>query len=230
MYKFPYGKCRFRRSRTGRQDGRQQPGGLRLAEVVAADIACRGTGKLLVEDAALDWLQAAPRQAGTPLIVRSAYRSPKRNKGVGARSTRRAPCSKLPCRTTTELRSRRTPSPSRRRTYGRPAKSRTAKGCGRGLLALQWARTAIHAGTVGTSILLFLILPARRRRGADAGADKADAGHRRRWNARLAEVAAAFTRVPLRRGSPVVQSRPLINQGGGAAMVSVTRVPGCRRS
>jgi hypothetical protein len=48
-----------------------------------AEIACRGTGKLLVNEAALDKLQALRDRLGKPLIVRSAYRSPAHNRAVG---------------------------------------------------------------------------------------------------------------------------------------------------
>ena len=48
-----------------------------------AEIACRGTGKLLVNDPALDKLQALRDRLGKPLIVRSAYRSPEHNRAVG---------------------------------------------------------------------------------------------------------------------------------------------------
>src|SRR5690606_6162831 len=48
-----------------------------------AEIACRGTGKLLVNDPALDKLQALRDRLGKPLIVRSAYRSPVHNRAVG---------------------------------------------------------------------------------------------------------------------------------------------------
>jgi zinc D-Ala-D-Ala carboxypeptidase len=48
-----------------------------------AEIACRGTGKLLVNEAALDALQALRKRLGKPLIVRSAYRSPEHNRSVG---------------------------------------------------------------------------------------------------------------------------------------------------
>ena len=52
-----------------------------------AEIACRGTGKLLVNDPALDKLQALRDRLGKPLIVRSAYRSPEHNRAVGGRNT-----------------------------------------------------------------------------------------------------------------------------------------------
>ena len=48
-----------------------------------AEIACRGTGRLLVNEPALDKLQALRDQLGKPLIVRSAYRSPEHNRAVG---------------------------------------------------------------------------------------------------------------------------------------------------
>ena len=48
-----------------------------------AEIACRGTGKLLVNDEALDRLQELRVTLGKPLIVNSAYRSPEHNKTVG---------------------------------------------------------------------------------------------------------------------------------------------------
>jgi hypothetical protein len=48
-----------------------------------AEIACRGTGKLLVNDAALDALQVLRTSLGKPLIIRSAYRSPEHNRAVG---------------------------------------------------------------------------------------------------------------------------------------------------
>ncbi len=41
-----------------------------------AEIACRGIGKLLINEPALDKLQALRDRLGKPLIVRSAYRSP----------------------------------------------------------------------------------------------------------------------------------------------------------
>jgi hypothetical protein len=48
-----------------------------------AEIACRGTGKLLINAPALDKLQALRDRLGKPLIVRSAYRSPEHNLAVG---------------------------------------------------------------------------------------------------------------------------------------------------
>ena len=48
-----------------------------------AEIACRGTGKLLVNDDALDRLQALRRALGKPMIINSAYRSQEHNKRVG---------------------------------------------------------------------------------------------------------------------------------------------------
>ena len=48
-----------------------------------AEIACRGTGKLLVNKPALDKLQALRDRLGKPLIVRSAYRSPEHDRAVG---------------------------------------------------------------------------------------------------------------------------------------------------
>ncbi len=39
-----------------------------------AEIACRGTGKLMINEPALDKLQALRDRLGKPLIVRSAYR------------------------------------------------------------------------------------------------------------------------------------------------------------
>lgn len=48
-----------------------------------AEIACRGTGSLRINEEALDKLQALRDQLGRPLIVRSAYRSPAHNRAVG---------------------------------------------------------------------------------------------------------------------------------------------------
>jgi hypothetical protein len=48
-----------------------------------AEIVCRGSGRLLVNEAALDKLQALRDRLGKPLIIRSAYRSPEHNRAVG---------------------------------------------------------------------------------------------------------------------------------------------------
>jgi len=48
-----------------------------------AEIACRGTGKLLINEPALDKLQALRDRLGKPLIVLSAFRSPEHNRAVG---------------------------------------------------------------------------------------------------------------------------------------------------
>jgi hypothetical protein len=47
-----------------------------------AEIACRGTDKLLINAPALDKLQALRNRLGKPLILRSAYRSPEHNRAV----------------------------------------------------------------------------------------------------------------------------------------------------
>ncbi len=49
----------------------------------AQEIACRGDGKIRVNEAALDKLQALREKLGAPLIVHSAYRSPAYNRRVG---------------------------------------------------------------------------------------------------------------------------------------------------
>ena len=47
------------------------------------EIACKGTGKIIVNGDALDRLQALRDRLGKPLIITSAYRSPQHNKRVG---------------------------------------------------------------------------------------------------------------------------------------------------
>ena len=47
------------------------------------EIACRGTGKLMVVPDALDKLQALRDLVGKPMIVNSGYRSPEHNRAVG---------------------------------------------------------------------------------------------------------------------------------------------------
>lgn len=48
-----------------------------------AEIACRGSGSLRINEEALHKLQALRDRLGKPLIVRSAYRSPAHNRAVG---------------------------------------------------------------------------------------------------------------------------------------------------
>ena len=48
-----------------------------------AEMACRGTGELLVDVAAMTKLQQLRDFLGKPVIVTSAYRSPTHNKKVG---------------------------------------------------------------------------------------------------------------------------------------------------
>ena len=57
--------------------------GWRWRNFSPAEIACRGSGKLLVHEGALDALQALRDALGKPLIIRSAYRSPEHNRAVG---------------------------------------------------------------------------------------------------------------------------------------------------
>ena len=48
-----------------------------------AEIACRGTGKILIKEDTLNKLQDLRTTLGKPMIVLSAYRSPEHNKAVG---------------------------------------------------------------------------------------------------------------------------------------------------
>ena len=61
-----------------------------------AEIACRGTGKLLINEPALDRLQALRDRLGKPLIVRSAYRSPEHNRAVGGATVSLSGASTVP--------------------------------------------------------------------------------------------------------------------------------------
>lgn len=47
------------------------------------ELACRGTGQLVIDEPALDKLQALRDLLGKPMIVQSAYRSPEHNRRVG---------------------------------------------------------------------------------------------------------------------------------------------------
>lgn len=47
------------------------------------ELACKGTGQLLVDETALDKLQQLRDALGIPLLITSAYRSPEHNKAVG---------------------------------------------------------------------------------------------------------------------------------------------------
>lgn len=48
-----------------------------------AELACRGTGQLMIDEDALGRLQALRDLLGKPIIVLSAYRSPEHNRRVG---------------------------------------------------------------------------------------------------------------------------------------------------
>lgn len=48
-----------------------------------AELACKGTGKVMIDPQALDRLQALRDMLGAPIYLTSAYRSPKHNKAVG---------------------------------------------------------------------------------------------------------------------------------------------------
>ena len=47
------------------------------------EIACKGTGSVLINEDALDKLQALRNRLGKPLVLTSAYRSPEHNRAVG---------------------------------------------------------------------------------------------------------------------------------------------------
>lgn len=47
------------------------------------EMACRGTGKLAIDEYSMDCLQALRDTLGSPLIIHSAYRSPEHNRAVG---------------------------------------------------------------------------------------------------------------------------------------------------
>lgn len=47
------------------------------------EVACKGTGKLIIDTEAMGKLQALRTNLGKPLVLTSAYRSPEHNKRVG---------------------------------------------------------------------------------------------------------------------------------------------------
>ena len=47
------------------------------------ELACRGDGKVRIDENALDMLQALRDRIGKPMIVNSAYRTPSHNRAVG---------------------------------------------------------------------------------------------------------------------------------------------------
>jgi zinc D-Ala-D-Ala carboxypeptidase len=54
-----------------------------------AEIACRGTGQLVIDTDAMDALQRLREKVGKPIIITSAYRSPEHNRRVkGATNSR----------------------------------------------------------------------------------------------------------------------------------------------
>ena len=50
------------------------------------EMACRGTGKLAIDERSMDMLQALRDELGRPIIINSAFRSPEHNKRVGGAS------------------------------------------------------------------------------------------------------------------------------------------------
>jgi len=57
--------------------------GWRWGSFSPRELACKGTGKIVVNETALDMLQALRDRLRKPLILTSAYRSPEHNRRVG---------------------------------------------------------------------------------------------------------------------------------------------------
>jgi zinc D-Ala-D-Ala carboxypeptidase len=47
------------------------------------EMACKGTGNLVIDTQAMDMLQRLRTNLGKPLVITSAYRSPEHNRNVG---------------------------------------------------------------------------------------------------------------------------------------------------
>ena len=63
------------------------PGAWRWPNFKPAEIACKGSGELVVDEAALDKLQALRRALGRPVVINSGYRSERHNNAVGGSPT-----------------------------------------------------------------------------------------------------------------------------------------------
>ncbi len=65
------------------QNWTQAEPGWRWANFSPRELACKGTGQLRIDEAALDRLQALRTRLGRPIVLTSAYRSPEHNRRVG---------------------------------------------------------------------------------------------------------------------------------------------------
>lgn len=59
------------------------PGEWRWTSFSPREVACKGTGQLIVDEDAMNRLQALRDALGKPLLLTSAYRSPQHNRAVG---------------------------------------------------------------------------------------------------------------------------------------------------